>query len=67
MPYLRNMLTNIARELHEDGEPHMPLPVGLGRGEMRPWEFDELAQIFREMFPEAPPLKCAPISRCRRR
>lgn len=67
MPYLRNMLTNFARELHKDGQMHLPLAVGLGRGDMRPWEFDELAQIFEEMFPDAPPLKCEPISRHRRR
>lgn len=67
MPCLRNMLAEFASDLHEHNQTHIPIAVGLGGGDMRPWEFDELAQIFREMFPGAPALKCEPISRCRRR
>lgn len=69
MPQLRSMFVEFANDLHDLSglRTTIAIDVGLGRGEMRPWEFDELAQIFQEMFPDAPPLKCAPISRCRRR
>lgn len=51
------ILENFAAELAPLAEFQMTIDVGTGRGDMRPWEFDELQEIFRELHPDAPPLK----------
>lgn len=63
MPYLFSMLANFVSDLHEDGQMHIPIAVGLGDKDMRPWEFDELQEIARSLYPAAPSLTSTHIVR----
>lgn len=57
MSHRNAMLESFAADLAADNQFHLPICVGDGRDQMRSWEFDELQEIVRELYPDAPPLK----------
>lgn len=57
MSQLYAMLKSFAVDLAADNQFHLPICVGNGRDQMRSWEFEELQEIVRELYPDAPPLK----------